>query len=598
MNEFICYCPNLYCKCKSGCSCLKEKTDNIVLDTQWCLCCELQKLNYQQKRQANNDVKKLELEENMDGLYSKITLNSGKTIKSNTVEIERGSSSGLGLYVDNISLDNNNYINLIYNSGGKSKTNIKITNIKNFDINNNELIINLDNNQQFTVNLLEFLNNNISYNSGQLSLNETEIINLITDIKLSDNKHELIINVGGEEKKIDLLELLTKNIKLEYNNGTLNLQVNTEKESQTIFSEVAIPIITTIIKENNVISFERGELEPINLELEGIKNIDYSNGELQLTYLNNETKIANINLNSDVNNSCECVVKNITFENNILTIDKNSNNIDIDFNTLITYNDITNIEINNNNIKFHYNNEANDKTIDLPNSINYIGIINNQLNYKYLNNESTLIELPNSINNISINDNQLRYEFINNQTNSVNIINDLKLNVIDDNLQLSINNQICQIPLTSLQTTSITESITRTMNTIEADYLNRTYQIECCGNKTPLKIFDNYHDIVTEYEDGKFKSIIFSNYYTMIDNELTFDVDQTLANLNYSLMLGGTKLVTSESIPTSILIANFDNFEITQLTSCNNYSKLKKIWYNDSYSNITNLTDLTHIKFE
>ena len=72
MNNLVCRCPNLYCKCKPGCNCLRETLDEEdaqLCDQQWCLCCEMLKLNYQQTKQAGNEVKKLRLEETDDKLY-------------------------------------------------------------------------------------------------------------------------------------------------------------------------------------------------------------------------------------------------------------------------------------------------------------------------------------------------------------------------------------------------------------------------------------------------------------------------------------------------------------------------------------------------
>ena len=362
MNEFICYCPNLYCKCKSGCNCLREKTIDIQLDDQWCLCCELAKINYQQKKQLGNDVKKMELETGEDKLYGKVILNSGKIIKSNSIELS--SSRGYDC------------------------------NIKNIELNDN---------------VLEFIKTNTS------------------------------------------------------------------------------------------------------------------------------------------------------------------DNFDLNFNTLLTNNDITNISLEGLMLNFNYVDATKNTTVDLPNSITNITSSNNALTMSKISGSST-----------------------------ANIINNLSLSVNNKKLQLNINGETTTIPLNNLQTTQDGDPITCTMNTFECDYIKHTYEIGCCGNKQTLKIFNDYHDIVTLDENGKYKSIIFSNYYTLENDELKFDIELTLNNLNYSLMLGGTKIIGAEELQNKVYSANFTGvFEnISELIEHQNYSKLKKIWCNDDYANKLSSNSIAIIKFE
>lgn len=512
MNEFICYCPNLYCKCKSGCNCLREKTDDIQLDNQWCLCCELAKINYQQKKQLGNDVKKMELETGEDKLYGKVILNSGKIIKSNGIELS--SSRGIDTFVDKIYIEDGKLF-LKFNSGDIKQ-----------------------------VNLNSYITDTIKYNDGKLTINNGEY---------------------------DINELI-KQLDLNYNSidGKLKLTYNINGLNETINDGITIPILTAISKNNNKVTFERGDLPDLTLELDnGIKNINYVSGNLKWTYLDGTTGNATVN----TGNGCDCNIKDIELNGNVLEFIKTdtSDNFNLDFNTLLTNNDITNISLEGLTLNFNYGDTTKNTTINLPNSITNITSSNNTLTMSKINGSST-----------------------------ANIINNLSLSVNNKNLQLNINGKTTTIPLNNLQTTQDGDPITCTMNTFDCDYIKHTYEIGCCGNKQTLKIFDNYHDIVTLDETSKYKSIIFSNYYTLEGDELKFDIESTLNNLNYSLMLGGTKIIGAEELQNKVYSIDFTGVfeDISELTGHQNYSKLKKIWCNDDYINKLNSDSIIIIKFE
>jgi hypothetical protein len=253
-------------------------------------------------------------------------------------------------------------------------------------------------------------------------------------------------------------------------------------------------------------------------------------------------------------------------------------------------------------------------SIDLPNSVASITLVDNNITVIYANGKTLKTSIM-AFNDITYKDGEFVITINNKErscyisipnkfviTNNKIVLHDytnLPITELTLNMELNLDEQTLKLightdtdekqkVITSIKLNDIFD-VSTTKKEYELD-------IKCCNEHKKINIFNNYYDVVKQYDsmdDTKYKSIIYDNYYTLNNDKLVFDVDKTLKSMKYSLLiLDDTQYMyatVAESVTNQHYELDFSNLTYyTSIKKHMNYKRIQKIYIPESLEDVFN----------